>query len=141
VQGRARILKPADIVTDDAHLTAALNDCRTPEKQNLAKTETVMITAIILGLESTKYCAFLAKHGVKPKWSDSGPSSYSKAYKDGDPWRKKIQDQKTRVKQRLNSYSRPELATAINTHLPNEFDQIGPLINSHNSQNASKTPD
>jgi hypothetical protein len=109
------------------------------KKQNLTKTETVMFAAIILGLESMKYCAFLDKHGVKPKWSDSGPSSYSKAYKDGDPWRKKIQDQKTRARHRINGYNPSELAEAINKFLPDEFDQISPLLNSRNSPNASKS--
>jgi hypothetical protein len=109
------------------------------KKQNLTKRETVMFAAIILGLESMKYCAFLDKHGVKPKWSDSGPSSYSKAYKDGDPWRKKIQDQKTRSRHRTSDYNPSELAEAINKFLPDEFHQISPLLNSRNSPNASKS--
>lgn len=109
------------------------------KKQNLTKTETVMFAAIILGLESMKYCAFLDKHGVKPKWSDSGPSSYSKAYKDGDPWRKKIQDQKTRARHRTSCYNPSELAEAINKFLPDEFDQISPLLHSRNSPDASKS--
>jgi hypothetical protein len=84
------------------------------KKRKLTKADTVMFAAIILELESTKYSAFLDNHGVRPNWSDSGPSTYSKAYRDGEPWQKKIQDQKTRAKQRMGSYSRPELAEAIN---------------------------
>ncbi len=109
------------------------------KKQKLTKADTVMFAAIILGLESTKYCAFLDNHGVTPKWSDSGPSTYSKAYKDGDPWRKKIQDQKTRARQRMSSYISSELAQAMVKYLPDEFHQISPLLNSRNSPNASKS--
>jgi len=109
-------------------------------KQNPpTKREAVIFAAILMELKGMRYCSFLHNHGIKPKWLESGPSTYPQGYQLGDPWRKKIQDQKTRVKQRMNSYTRPELATAINTHLPNEFDQVSPLINSHNSQNASKT--
>jgi hypothetical protein len=109
------------------------------KKRKLTKADTVMFAAIILGLESTSYCAFLDKHGVRPNWSASGPSMYSKAYRDGEPWRKKIQDQKTRAKHRMSSYSRPELADAIVRYLPEEFDRISPLLNSRNSPNASKS--
>ena len=109
------------------------------KKQKLTKADTVMFAAIILELESTKYCAFLDSHAAKPKWSDSGSTTYLKAYKMGDPWRKKIQDQKTRARQRMSSYSPSELAQAINKFLPEEFDQISPLLNSRNSPNASKS--
>ena len=109
------------------------------KKRKLAKADTVMFTAIILGLESTKYCAFLDNHGIRPNWPDSGPSTYSKAYKDGDPWRKKIQDQKTRARQRMSNYISSELAQAMVKYLPDEFDQISPLLNSRNSSNASKS--
>jgi hypothetical protein len=109
------------------------------KKRKLAKVDTVMFAAIILGLESTKYCAFLDNHGIRPKWSDSGPSNYSKSYKEGNPWRKKIQDQKTRARYQRNSYSPSELAEAINKFLPDEFEQISRLLNSRNSPNASKS--
>jgi hypothetical protein len=112
---------------------------RNKKKRKLTKSDTVMFAAIILGLESTNYCAFLDKHGVRPNWSASGPSTYSKAYRDGEPWRKKIQDQKTRAKQRMSIYSRPELADAIVKYLAEEFDRISPLLNSRNSPNASKS--
>jgi hypothetical protein len=109
------------------------------KKRKLTKADTVMFAAIILGLESTNYCAFLDKHGVRPNWSASGPSTYSKAYRDGEPWRKKIQDQKTRARHRMSSYTPSELAEAINKYLPDDFDQISPLLNSRNSPNASKS--
>ncbi len=109
------------------------------KRKPLTKRETVIFAAILMELKGMKYCSFLHNHGIKPRWSEPGTSTYQQGYKVGDPWRKKIQDEKTRAKQRMNSYSPSELATAINAHLPNEFNQISPLLNSRNSPNASKT--
>jgi hypothetical protein len=106
------------------------------KKPKLTKAETVIFAAIILGLKSTRYCSFLHRHGIRPRWEETAPSSYPEAYKAGEPWRKKIQDQKTRARQRMNSHSPSELATAINTHLPDEFDQISPFLDSHDSHNS-----
>jgi len=79
-----------------------------------------------------KYCSFLQDHGIKPKWSEPGPATYPQGYLAGDPWRKKVQDEKTRTKLRMNSYVHSELATAFNTYLPKEFDEISPLLHSRN---------
>ncbi len=101
---------------------------RAPKKQKLQKRETVIFAAILLELEGPKYCAFLQDHEVKPKWSDSGPMSYPKSYQTGEPWRKKVQDEKTRAKVRMSRYPESELLDAVNIHLPNQFHKISGLF-------------
>ncbi len=109
------------------------------KKRKPVKRDTVLFAAILAGLKGPKYCSFLEKHGIRTKWSDSGHASYPKSYQAGDPWRKKIQDEKTRARLRMNKYASSELATAFSAHLPEEFDQISPLLHSRNSPDASKT--
>jgi hypothetical protein len=97
-------------------------------KQKPVKRDTVIFAAILMELEGMKYCSFLQDHGIKPKWSDSDHASYPKSYQTGNPWRKKVQDEKTRAKLRMNKYASSELATAFSAHLPEEFDQLSPLL-------------
>jgi 7-cyano-7-deazaguanine synthase in queuosine biosynthesis len=107
-------------------------------RQNPSKRDTVIFAAILMELKGPKYCAFLQDHGIKPKWSDSGPvTSYPKSYQVGHPWRKKVQDEKTRAGTRMNRYGGPQLADAFITYLPDQFEQISPLLRSRNSRNAS----
>lgn len=103
------------------------------------KRDTVLFAAILMELKGPRYCSFLQDHGIKPKWSDSGPATYPKSYQFGDPWRKRVQDEKTRAKVRMNNYAGSELATALNNYLPDEFDKINPLLYSRNSPDASKS--
>jgi hypothetical protein len=98
------------------------------KRRNPGKRDTVIFAAILAGFKGTRYCSFLDKYGTRPKWSDSGPATYLKSYQVGDPWRKKVQDEKTRAKLRMQGYPRSELATALNTYLPEEFDKISPLL-------------
>ncbi len=110
-------------------------------RQKLGKRDTVIFAAILMGLKGVRYCSFLQEHGLRPRWPDSGPATtYPKSYLSGDPCRKKVQDEKTRAKLRMNSYALFELATAFSTYLPEKFDQISPLLHSRNSPEASKTP-
>ena len=109
-------------------------------RRKLGKRDTVIFAAILMGLKGVRYCSFLQDHGLRPKWPDCGPATtYPKSYLSGDPSRKKVQDEKTRAKLHMNSYALSELATAFNTYLPEEFDQISPLLHSRNSPDASKT--
>jgi len=109
-------------------------------RRKLGKRDTVIFAAILMGLKSIRYCSFLQDHGLRPRWPDSGPATtYPKSYLSGDPWRKKVQDEKTRAKLRMNGYAPSELSTALNTYLPKEFDQISPFFHSRNSPDASKT--
>jgi hypothetical protein len=108
-------------------------------RRKLGKRDTVLFAAILRGFKGVGYCSFLEKHRIRPKWSDSGPATYTRSYQIGDPWRKKVQDEKTRAKLRMNGYVPPELANALNTYLPEEFDEISPLLHSRNSPYASKT--
>src|SRR5205814_10351908 len=103
------------------------------------KRDSVLFVAILKELKGVKYCSFLDKHGIRPKWSDSGHPNYIKSYQNGDPWRKRVQDEKTRARLRMNDCVPSELATAVNAYLPEEFDQIAPLTHSRNSPSASKT--
>jgi hypothetical protein len=98
------------------------------KKRRPVKRDTVIFAAILMELKGMKYCSFLQDNGIKPKWSDSDHASYPKSYQAGDLWRKKVQDEKTRAKLRMNNYARSELATAFSTHLPEEFDKISPLL-------------
>jgi len=109
-------------------------------RRKLGKRDTVIFAAILMGLKGIRYCSFLQDRGVRPRWPDSGPTTtYPKSYLSGDPWRKKVQDEKHRAKLHMNSYDLPELATALNTYLPKEFDQISPFLHSRNSPGASKS--
>jgi len=92
------------------------------------KRDTIIFAAILLELKGMRYCAFLQEHGIKPKPSDAGHTTYPLSYQAGDPWRKRVQDEKTRAKVRMQGYARSELATAFNTYLPKEFDKISPLL-------------
>ena len=61
-----------------------------------------------LELEGPKYCAELDKRRLRglQGWIDSGwPGSYVQAYKSGQPWRKKIQDEKCRYKKKYDQTS------------------------------------
>jgi hypothetical protein len=66
------------------------------KKAKLRKRDTVIFTAILLGLEGPRYCSFLDKYELRPKWADPGHTSYSKSYQAGHPWRKKVQDEKSK---------------------------------------------
>ena len=114
---------------------------RTKEKKKPPprKRDTVIFAAILKELKGMKYCSFLQDHGIKPKWSESGPATYPQGYQAGDPWRKKVQDEKTRAKLRMNNYADSELAVALNSCLPKEFDEIRLHLHTRNSPHASKT--
>lgn len=86
-----------------------------------------------------KYCSFLKDCGVKPKWSEPCPSNYCAGYQAGNPWRKKIQDEKTRAKTQMEGYTDPALADAFNFYLPDKLEELSGLLNSRNSRPASKT--
>jgi hypothetical protein len=103
---------------------------RAPKKQKLQKRETVIFAAILLGLEGKRSCAFLQERGISPKWldSDSSPQSYVKGYMAGDPWRKKVQDEKTRAKQRVNRYTDVELANAFSFYLSDQLEELRRLL-------------
>jgi len=103
------------------------------------KRDTVLFAAIIRGVKGVGYCSYLDKHGIIPKWSDSGPSNYVKSYQIGEPWRKRVQDEKTRAKSRMKDCAPAELANAVSVYLPEEFDEITPLLHSRNSPDASKS--
>ncbi|HEY1465003.1 MAG TPA: hypothetical protein VGF44_16420, partial [Terriglobales bacterium] len=111
---------------------------RGPRNKKLTKPDTVMLAAIKMGYEGLRYCSFLHDHGIVPRWKSSEHTSYGEAYKEGQPWRKKIQDEKSRAKVQMKDYSEAEFAVALNKYLPKEFQQISERINSHNSQFASK---
>jgi len=86
-----------------------------------------------------KYCFFLKDHGVKPKWSEPCPSDYCAGYLADNPWRKKIQDEKSRAKSQMKGYTDPALADAFNFYLPDKLEALSGSLNSRNSRPASKT--
>jgi hypothetical protein len=113
---------------------------RSIKRRKLVKRDTVMFAAIKIGFKGPQYCSFLHDHRIRPKWADGAPVSYPQAYKMGPPWPKKIQDEKTRARARMKLYADNVFAEALILHLPAEFDKINKLINSRNSQGASKNP-
>ena len=100
--------------------------------------DSILFAAIILELKGVKYCSFLKEQGVKPRWSEPCPSNYYTGYLAGQPWQKKIQDEKSRAKTRMKGYANPALADAFNFYLPDEFEELTGLLNSRNSRPASK---
>jgi len=84
------------------------------KRRKPGKRDTVIFAALLMELRGLKYCSFIQEQGIKPKWSDSGPATYPKSYQVGDPWRKKVQDEKTRAKLRMSLYPDSELADALN---------------------------
>jgi hypothetical protein len=101
---------------------------RVRRKGKLGRRDTILFAAILLELEGTKYCSFLQDQGIRPKWSDSSPVSYPKSYQAGEPWRKKVQDEKTRAKVRMRRYGGSELADAFSAHLPDRLDELRRLL-------------
>ena len=106
-----------------------------PDRRN-----TVIYAAIMLEFRGPQYCDYLDSHGLRPKWRDSGPNTYRKSYDAGHPWRKKIQDEKSRAGARLKAYPESEARNALVAHLPDEFAAITEHLNSRNSRNASSKP-
>ena len=101
--------------------------------------DTILFAAIILGLEGLKYCAFLRDRGVSPKWEQPCPNGYDAGYRNGQPWQKKIQDEKHRAKVRMRANTDAALADAFNFYLPDKFQELGGLLYSRNSRSASKS--
>jgi hypothetical protein len=101
---------------------------RPPKRAKLLKREAVIFGAILLGRQGVKYCHFLQERGIRPKWSDFGHESYPKSYLSGGPWRKKIHDEKTRAKSRMNRYTDAELANAFSSHLSDLIDELRRIL-------------
>jgi hypothetical protein len=99
---------------------------RSAKKTKLQKRDTAIFAAILLGHQATSYCEFLHKQGVRPKWANGNSSnaSYPASYQSGNPLRKKVQDEKTRAKTRMNRYTESELAKAFQAFLPRSEDEL-----------------
>lgn len=98
------------------------------KKRAPGKRDTVIFAAILLELKGMRYCSFLQDHGIEPKSSDTGHTTYPLRYLAGHPWRKQIQDEKTRARVRMNTYLRSELAEVFNKYLPDEFGKLSQLL-------------
>jgi hypothetical protein len=110
-----------------------------PKRTKLTKRKTVIFAAIKMGLKGHQYCSFLDKHGVRLVLGDEGTVNYAKAYKENLKLRKKIQDDKTRAREKMRQWSEPELRESFLLYLNDEFDSIIHAIHSQGSQKASKT--
>jgi len=72
-------------------------------KKPLTEAEKVISEAIKDDLKAERYCAYLERNNIKPpKDWELCPQSYVKAYKN-PLWRKRIQDQKSRVKRKMKA--------------------------------------
>jgi hypothetical protein len=103
-----------------------------------AKRDTILFAAIVRDLVGLRYCIFLDQHRVRPKWSDDGPKSYRESYLAGGSYPKKVQDEKSRAKQRMREHSVSVLLDAFVTYVGNQFDELSSILNSRNSPDASK---
>jgi hypothetical protein len=104
-----------------------------------SRRDSIIFAAILFELRGMKYCSFLKDRAVKPKWSEPCPPNYCAGYLAGKPWPKKIQDEKSRAKTRMGGFTDPMLADVFNVYLPDQFVDLGKLLNSRNSRPASKT--
>lgn len=102
------------------------------------KRETILFAAILSNLEGLRYCSFLDRHKVRPKWADEGPSGYRSSYLHNAGYKKKVQDEKSRAKKRMDGHTDPMLADAFVTYLPTEFETLSQFLDSRNSPRASK---
>ena len=103
-----------------------------------SKRDTILFAAIVRDLEGLRYCIFLDKHRVKPKWCEDGPKSYRESYLAGGSFPKKVQDEKSRAKQRMSTHQHSVLMDAFVTYICSEFDELSSRLNSRNSRDASK---
>ncbi len=134
------VLKKLDEISKKVEFYASgqRRERQTNKKSPPTKRDTTLFAAIVCDLEGLKYCAFLDKHNVKPKWSDSVLKTYKDSYLASGSYKKKVQDEKSRAKLRMNRFAHSVLAEAFATYIPDEFDKLGPLLNSRNSRDASK---
>lgn len=135
------ILTKLDEILNVCQTSAGIRQARSKKARRSSipnKRDTVLFAAITSNLEGIKYCAFVDKHRISPKWTEDGPKSYRESYVAGGSYRKKVQDEKTRAKQRMKGYADSAILEAFVTYLRSEFDQLSPLFSSRNSLNASK---
>jgi hypothetical protein len=141
-QVTAAAISRVEASLQNLHAKIDAGSVRTAKKKTNARPSrrhSIIFAAILLGLKGMKYSSFLKDHGVKPKWSDPCPSNYGAGYLAGNPWRKKIQDEKSRAKSQIKGYADPALADAFNFYLPDKLEALSGLLNSRNSRPASKT--
>jgi hypothetical protein len=122
----------------DANTGRPLRRHRTGKPNPPTKRDTILFAAIVRDIEGLRYCTFLDNYRVKPKWSDIGPKDYRESYLTSGSHKKKVQDEKSRAKHRMNRTPAPVLAEAFIKHLPDEFNELSSLLNSRNSRDASK---
>lgn len=66
--------------------------------------DAVMFAAISRGLRGLRYCRFIQEHKISPPpdWVSAGcPKTYPEAHEVGQPWQKRIQDEKHRASVRM----------------------------------------
>ena len=111
---------------------------KTTKQKVPSRRDSVIFAAITRDMKGLKYCIYLDKHRVSPKWASEGPNNYSESYKQSKTYQKKIQDEKARAKNRLNKFLRPVVLGAFVKYLPTEFEDLSSLYNSRNSPDASE---
>lgn len=105
-------------------------------RSRLLKHDTVIFAALLMQLKGMQYCDYLHDRGLRPKWHDRGPTTYPQSYDRGGSWRKAVQDEKSRAKDRMDRYPDSELASALVRFLKDEFDHLSSLLQSRNSPNS-----
>ncbi|MGA8493101.1 MAG: hypothetical protein WB711_21945 [Terriglobales bacterium] len=141
-QGSLTAILRMEALLQNIHEKISARSTQKPTGKRNAKPsrrDSVIFAAILLELKGMKYCSFLKDHDLKPKWSEPCPNTYCAGYLADSPWRKKIQDEKSRARARMVGYPDPALADAFNFYLPDQFTELSGLLNSRHSQPASKT--
>jgi hypothetical protein len=79
------------------------------QRNNLTQREKKIAAVIARDLEGVQYCRELKNAGIGPPrrgvWQD-GPRDYVAAYQQGEPWRHRIQDEKTKIKAKAERSTR-----------------------------------
>src|SRR5205823_2037475 len=121
----AAILKGVEVSLQNLHAKIDAGSVRkTTRKTNtrLSRRHSTMFAALLLELKGMRYCSFLKDHEIKPKWPEPCPANYCAGYLAGHPWRKKIQDEKSRARTQMEGYTNPAIADAFNFYLPDKLE-------------------
>lgn len=82
----------------------------------LTEREKEILEVIHRGPRGRQYCRALDHAGIKPRrsglWKD-GPGTYLGAYDEGDPWRQRIQDEKSKIRRKAELATRKTLAKTL----------------------------
>jgi len=95
------------------HIVRLAPDETAQAPPKLTEREKKMFDVILLGSRGMQYCRELENAGIRPRKSGAwkgAPGTYPTAYMDGEPWRHRIQDEKSRIERKAAGYHSPKVA-------------------------------